>query len=353
MPRPSAGPQLKRDKRRGGVWYITWSEQTGGRTRTRLRSTGTSDRAEAHRVFAEWIERGAAEQSIEWTGPRRAAEAGIADVLAVYAQEHSGQTASPETIGYAIKALLPWWGERTCDYITPQTCRAYVRARQEKGVAAATAGRELTVLRAALGHAHKNGRLIDRPFVELPSRPPGRDRWLTRSEAARLLWESRRDEQARGHLPAFIMLALRTGARPSALFDLQWNQIDFARDRIDFNPPGRAQTSKRRPVVPIPRRLRWFLLRWHARATSRYVLAFRGQKLGSVKRAFRRARARAGLEPDVIPYTLRHTCGTWLAQGGVDLWVIAGWLGHTQARTTELYAHHAPGFLKAARKVMD
>ena len=59
--------------------------------------------------------------------------------------------------------------------------------------AASTAGRELTVLRTALGYAHRNGKLIDRPFVELPPRPPGRDRWLTRSEAAALLWESRRD----------------------------------------------------------------------------------------------------------------------------------------------------------------
>jgi site-specific recombinase XerD len=83
------------------------------------------------------------------------------------------------------------------------------------------------------------------------------------------------------------------------------------------------------------------------------VLSYEGRKLKGVRRAFRSARERAGLGPEVIPYTLRHTCGTWLAQAGVDLWVVAGWLGHTQNRTTELYAHHSPEFLKAARKVMD
>jgi integrase len=50
---------------------------------------------------------------------------------------------------------------------------------------------------------------------------------------------------------------------------------------------------------------------------------------------------------------MRHTAGTWLAQAGVDLWTIAGWLGHSQQKTTELYAHHHPSFLAAARKVMD
>src|SRR6185312_6221412 len=226
-------------------------------------------------------------------------------------------------------------------------------AKTRKGVKDSTTARELTVLRAALGHAHKNGKLIDRPFVELPARPPGRDRWLTRGEVAKLLWASRHDQQARGHLPLFILLAVATGARPGALFDLRWTQIDFDRDRIDFNPPGRKQTAKRRPIISIPRRLRWFLLRAHARATSPHVLSYRGQKLKGVRRAFRMARTRAGLAPDVIPYTLRHTAGTWLAQAGVDLHIVGGWLGHSSQRTTELYAHHSPEFLRAARKVMD
>jgi integrase len=224
-------------------------------------------------------------------------------------------------------------------------------------VTTATAGRELTTLNAALGYAHKNGKLIERPFVEIPQRPPPRDRWLTRAEAARLLWESRRDPHARGHLPLFIMLALRTGARPSSLFDLRWTQIDFTNNRIDFNPPGRQRTSKGRPIIPMPRRLRWFLLRAHARASSPYVLAHPyGRKmvpLTTVKAGFRKARERAGLGKDVVPYTLRHSAGTWMAQAGVDLWVIGGWLGHSNAKTTELYSHHSPDFLAAARKVMD
>jgi len=273
-------------------------------------------------------------------------------VLRLYAREHAAErVASKATVAYAIETLVKWWGDRTCDYVKPETCRAYVKSRAP--AKESTAGRELTVLRAALGYAHKNGKLLDRPFVELPARPPGRDRWLTRKEAAALLWESRRDEQARGHLPLFILLGLATGARSGALFDLRWTQIDFDHDRIDFNVPGRKQTNKRRPIISIPRRLRWFLLRAHARATSPYVLSYRGRKLKGVRRAFRMARQRAGLGAEVIPYTLRHSAGTWLAQAGVDLWVIAGWLGHTQERTTELYAHHSPSHMVAARKVMD
>lgn len=354
MPRPPEGPKLRPNPKKGGTFYIYWTEPDTGRSRER--STGTRDSAEAHRAFADWLSAGggAGTGAVKWDGPRRAAQASIADVLALYAQEHAApQLAAADRVGYAIKALVAWWGDRACDAIKPETCRAYVRARAAAGVGDGTAARELTVLRAALGYAHKNGKLVDRPFVELPPKQPGRDRWLTRSEAARLLWESRRDPHARGHLPLFILLALTTGARPSALFDLQWPQIDFSRDRIDFNPPGRKRTTKQRPIISIPRRLRWFLLRAHARASSPYVLSYRGRKLGSVKRAFREARTRAGLGPDVIPYTLRHSCGTWMAQAGVPLWQIGGWLGHSQERTTELYAHHHPSHMAAARKVMD
>jgi integrase len=50
---------------------------------------------------------------------------------------------------------------------------------------------------------------------------------------------------------------------------------------------------------------------------------------------------------------LRHTAGTWLAQAGVDLHQIAGWLGHSNERTTELYAHHHPDYFSDAKRAME
>ncbi len=61
---------------------------------------------------------------------------------------------------------------------------------------------------------------------------------------------------------------------------------------------------------------------------------------------------RAGLV-GVTPHVLRHTCGTWMAQRGVPLHQIGGWLGHTSSRTTELYAHHHPDFMTDALRAVD
>jgi integrase/recombinase XerD len=41
----------------------------------------------------------------------------------------------------------------------------------------------------------------------------------------------------------------------------------------------------------------------------------------------------------VTPHTLRHTAAMALLQRGVDLSVIALWLGHESTDTTEVYLH--------------
>ncbi len=270
-------------------------------------------------------------------------------MLAAYANERAPETADPARIGYAIDALVRWWGDATVDAIRPETCRRYSR---ERGVSDGTVRRELGALRAAVNHDVKEGRLTAAPFVWLPPKPPGKDRWLTRAEAAALLNAARTERSVRMYLPFFILIGLYTGARREAILSLRWTQVDLVRSRIDFNPPGERQTNKRRPIIPLPRRLAWFLGKAHERASSPYVVHRDGQRLVGVKRGFAGACRRAALE-GVTPHTLRHTAGTWMAQRGVDLWQIGGFLGHTHERTTELYGHHHPDFLEQARAALD
>jgi integrase len=61
---------------------------------------------------------------------------------------------------------------------------------------------------------------------------------------------------------------------------------------------------------------------------------------------------RAGI-PDCTSHTLRHTAGTWMAQRGVSMHQIAGYLGHRVSRTTELYAHHYPDHMKEALAALE
>ena len=250
----------------------------------------------------------------------------MTDILADYAEEHGTTTAAPWRIGCAIDALAPLWTGRMVAEITKQTCTRYATAR---GRSPGTVRRELGVLRAAINHAHREGRITRTVAVHLPDRPEPRDRWLTRQEAAALLKAARQTSKARLHLPLFILIGLYTGQRKEAVLSLRWSQVDLAAGRINFNPAGRQRTNKRRPHVPIAPRLLPHLRRARLRGTDLgFVIHRDGHRVGDVKKGFAAACRRAGLEK-VSPHTLRHTTATWMMQAGTPIWEAAGFLGMT------------------------
>lgn len=352
MPRPNRGAYLHYRPERS-CYYIHWTESG----RSKKRSADTDDREQAEAALVAFI----AERHRHGrpAGPRHPDQYPIDEALNLYGEEREQTAAAPARIGYAIDALMTFWGGNMVGAISDATCRAYAKYR---GVSDGSIRRELGVLRAAINLAHRQGRLINVPHVPLPARPQGKTRCLSGEEAMRLVKASRRCRSsagldyasaARGYLPLFILLALYSGARKEAILSLRWPQVDMKRWTIDFNAPELRRTNKRRAIVSVPRGLKVLLRLARARGTELgYVLHQDGERLLDVKKSFARACRDAGLK-DVTPHTLRHTCATWMAQAGVSLWEIAGWLGQTHARTTELYAHHSPDHQQAALHVLN
>src|SRR5207253_7507157 len=141
---------------------------------------------------------------------------------------------APERIGCAVLALADYWEGNSIADVTSQTCTRYA---QKRGRSAGTVRRELGVLRAAINYAHKNGRITRPVAVELPDRPEPRDRWLTRTEAARLI-RAARTPQARLYLPLFILIGLYTGRRKQAILSLRWPQVNLDARTINFEIAG-------------------------------------------------------------------------------------------------------------------
>lgn len=357
MPRPNRGPYLKFLRERA-VYYVFWSEAGV----TRKRSTGTADRREAEKCLSAFLRE--RELAFRPAGPASPSSYTIASALDLYGTLHAPHTADPARIAYAMTPLLDFWCEQTVDAITRQTCKAYVAWRERSP---ATVRRELGTLKAALNFAHEEGRLTSVPAVELPDRPDGNDRWLTTREAARLLGAARTGRSdVRLYLPLFILIGLYTGARAGAILSLRWPQVDLDASRIYFVTKGERRTSKGKVHgQPIPCRLLTFLRLARRRGSDLgYVVHLDGHPIHDIgggwdgnpdKRgygSFGAACKRAGLI-EVSPHTLRHTCGTWLAQRGVPLHLIGGWLGHKDARTTALYAHHHPDHMAVALRAAD
>lgn len=342
MPRPNTGPRLDWNEQRGR-FYIVWYE----RGQRRVRSTGTTDRKQAETALAHFIGR-----SHQPSGPRDPHEIGVAEALALYLEHHAPHTNDPGRIAYAVEALLPFWQDKHLEQITPTNCEAYGRQRDR---APGTVRRELGTLTAAQNWLAKEHRLTRIIPASLPDKPEPKDRWLTSSEAARLLIAAKHGgRETRTYLPLFILIGLYTGARKEAILSLKWPQVNLQTGRIDFAVPGRAKTKKRRALLPIPRRLMTFLrLAWNRRSSDiGPVIHLGGQPILRIDKGFRAAAKRAGLE-GVSPHTLRHTRGTWLAQAGVPMWDIAGWLAQDPETTARIYAHHSPDFMEKALQASD
>jgi integrase len=346
MPARAKGPRLYLRSRKGR--QSTWVIRDG----TVEHSTGcsSSDRAGAERALADYI----ASKHAPVTRESRLARIPIADVMTIYLREHAGHTRSLDWILYTASSVIEWWGDKTLADIRAATCRDYVAWRTGRGVTAMTARHDLTTMRAAIRYYHAEyGPLDAVPAVTLPSKSPARERWLTRSEAARLLWAARRTE----HLKRFILIGLYSGTRSEAIRSLRWiasidaGWVDVDRGVIHRRGAGEDETAKRRPPVRIHRRLRPFLRRWRDRDLSvgiAHVCHYKAGPVGKLRRSWRTACDGAGLGADVTPHTLRHTCTTWLLLAGVPIWEVAGFVGMSEETVRRVYGHHSPDYQRGA-----
>jgi integrase len=246
----------------------------------------------------------------------------------------------------AWKQAEPMFGHLRPDQITRDLCREYRDLRYAAGRKPNTVRKELEVVRAALNF-HKKGAVA---VFELPSPPPPKERYLSRDEARALLKASRRFP----HVRAFIALSLATGARQSALLELTWGRVDFPRRRISLAMgDAKDEQRKRRATVPMNRRAYRYLRVLREAATCDHVIEWGGHRVLSVKKGFRAACERAGIE-NVTPHILRHTAASWMAESGVDMFRISRYLGHSDTKVTERrYAKLHPDFLSDAADALD
>jgi integrase len=158
-----------------------------------------------------------------------------------------------------------------------------------------------------------------------------------------------------------IRVASFGGLRRGELVALRWRDVDFAgrklivRRALSGETEVRSTKSRRARQVPLPDQAAAGLERLRQRGdftgADDYVFASRlGRRLdpSALRRRFERARDAAGLEP-LRFHDLRHTYGSLLVAGGVDLPSVKAAMGHSHITTTERYLHARPAGELAAR----
>ncbi len=168
-----------------------------------------------------------------------------------------------------------------------------------------------------------------------------RERYLSSDEMERLgdaLRQGLAAQTETPHMVAAIQLLLLTGARVNEVLTARWAWLDWDRRIIQLpdSKTGRKPLFLSEPAIAILRSLQ-------ALPTSEecpYIIRGRSkdQPLVNLAKPWQRICERAGLV-DVRLHDLRHTAASIGVAQGMNLPVIGRLLGHTQASTTNRYAH--------------
>jgi integrase len=315
---------LYKDPAKGPHWYASISIK--GKPRIR-RSTGTADKAKAQRIHDEW--RAEAWQSPA-TGNGKTWQHAAASWLTA---EDRGRTDR-----YFVRAYTERLGNPPLDTLTTDTLTSAMAA-----TSTGTWNRHRSTVTAILHHAQAMGWLAKVPTLQSRKSPPGRTRWLTPAEWARL------EAELPAHLLAPARFALATGIRQANLLGLQWSEIDMQR-RVMWIHADNAKAGK---AIGLPLSADAVaILRGQIGKHETHVFTYERKRHGKTERipmatigeAYPRAVARAGLD-GVTWHTLRHTWASWHVMNGTPLEVLQKLGGWASFDLVLRYAHLAPEYL--------
>jgi integrase len=252
--------------------------------------------------------------------------------------------------------LVPFFGKRGLDEIDVTLVEDFIYAKQDEGKAPKSILNYLGLLHSIFGHGLKREWCMRNPvaLADKPRVPRNTDiRFLSLEELEAILEATEPTPLGRTDRLVFLAAAM-TGLRRGEVVALRWQDVDWQSNVIrvrrtftrgEFGTPKSRRSSR---AVPLAPRLR-SELEAHCGTTpyrEELDLVFAHPASGQVldpsklRKRFRACARRAGLRP-VRFHDLRHTFGTQMAAAGAPLRAIQEWLGHSDFRTTLIYADYA------------
>ncbi|HEX8840885.1 MAG TPA: tyrosine-type recombinase/integrase, partial [Sphingomicrobium sp.] len=227
--------------------------------------------------------------------------------------------------------------------VTAPDLRAFLAQRRGEGLAASSAARELSGVRAFLKYAAEQaGAVAHLPRTRAPKRP----RTLPRpaspddalglaenaAEAASAPWIGARDL-------AILLLLYGAGLRVAEALSLTARVLPIG---ATLRVTGKRSKTRVVPVVPAVSEAIEAYVRECPYPLSGDVPLFVGARGGPlnadlVRRSVAAARRRLGLPESLTPHALRHSFATHLLARGADLRALQELLGHASLSSTQIY----------------
>jgi integrase len=211
----------------------------------------------------------------------------------------------------------------------------------------------LRTLKRMQGKAMEWKVLRERPKITL-AETAGRDRLIDERTEDKLCRayatpiKHRRTRRLRQQAWLFMVILQDCGMRPDEVFPMRIENIHWEQDRI-WIPEGKTEKSRR--FVPMSARVKGMLRQWRGERETGWVFPSDRSRCGhltTIAKGFQAARARAELDSKVVPYSARHTYGTYTMEATGNVFAIAKSMGHVDVKSMEPYQHQELDSLRVA-----
>lgn len=265
-----------------------------------------------------------------------------------HALKKKKESSAKEDRRYIDRNILPKLGKKKVRDITRKDVEELHQSMADSPYAA---NRALSLLSKMMNLAEAWGERDDNtnPCRHVQKfKEKGKERYLTNAELANLGQALQEFETSAPIAVDAIRLLLLTGARKNEILTLRWENVDCEAKTIFLED---TKTGAR--TIHIGDTALTVLRQAQARTDSPYVIPGRypSTHMKELRKAWKRISERAGFN-DVRIHDLRHTNASIAVGAGMSLPMVGKLLGHTQAQTTQRYAHLADDPVKNASIVV-
>jgi len=222
----------------------------------------------------------------------------------------------------------------------------FKKALLKKGNSQATINHALVALSMVFKIAHQRGGVPFKPVLGIKKSTRGRVRYLNDEKNEEGIILRLLTQRGKADMVDWTIVMLDTGMRPSETKKMTGQWVDFRNNTVNVLE---SKTKAGIRSIPMTKRVRAILERRCLAFPKGYLFPYQWQRYGD---AWEQVRAAMGLEDDqdFVPYCLRHTFGTRLAQRGVPINTIKDLMGHETITQTMVYAKlGAKQFVEAMR----
>lgn len=383
--------KYRKRTRKDGIWEIVWNDPKTGKVRRE--TCKTRDEHEADRKLAEKILTGDVVPPSVVT---------IGYLLERYFQHLKRRKAANTIVpmNSKVERLIDYFGSQKWEDFSQTDVENYIDhaktvTRWNNGKEALSDGtirKDLEILRSALKHGLLHRIVPTETRIEIRNLTSAqRTDWLDEAQMKRVL-ECCASNEDRNHIYGFLLLALPTGARKEAIFQLKWDQVYIPeietelvevdpipderdgvistpkrsfRTKVTKNLPlnwetgenvrgayidfGIGRGNKRRPKIPIGQnqRLIHYLLFCGDRSQP-YVISYNGKPIATgIKKGLEAVGKEAGLPFKLTHHVLKRTCITWMVRRGTPFETIETLTNTTVDTLKRYYSQHSPDLEEA------